>query len=336
MAITVQSEILGQEATANISYCYLYEPFRVNVYESDLLAVKFYVDVEIIRATDLTIVDTLVKYAEFDINAGKSFSFDLMELAQQIHDSNLFKIGTISDLITSSDNNVVSKYIYRFMIYSDKTENPVSVRKLPIVGGRDFLGFKPLVTSSNPLTEFELYGLNIAELITKWQGYTFLMSRLQPVTSGSMTPITTTLPSPIIDEKFKGAVVFWKSRLGGWCFWGFELVKKTPNHSYTGDLTVGMFNSTLPVGGNPYVPVDYTAVQTGYSYELKSLSLNQDELYAVSGINATTAVYYADPDSDRLELMRVSAISTPLDNLANGGDFSISLTNVSQTIQKTM
>lgn len=336
MAITVQNEILGQEATANISYCYLYEPLRINVYEDDLLAVKIYVDVEIIKTSDLSIVDTLVKYAEFDINSGKSFSFDLMEIAQQIHDSNLYKIGTITDLITSSENSVVSKYVYRFMIYSDKTTNPTSVRKLPIVGGRDFLGFKPLVNASNPLTEFSLYNIDVAELIARWQGYTFLTTVLKPLDSLSLTPITTSLFSPITDEKYKGAVVFWKSRLGGWCFWGFDLVKKSRNHVYTGDLTVGMFNTTLPVNGNPYVPVDYTAVQSGYSYELKSLSLSQQELFAVSGINATTAVYYADPDSDRVELMRVSAISTPLDNLANGGDFSISLTNVSTTTQKTM
>lgn len=337
MAITIASEILGQEVSSTVSYCYMYEPLRINLYEDNLLAVKFYIDVELSSIETGVVVDTLIKYAEFDINAGHSFSFDAMELVQQVHDANVFKIATIDDLLSSPKDAIISKYIFRFIIYTDKTETPVSVRKIPIIGGRTFREFVPSVTFNQPLTEFNLFGIDERELILSrdWGGYTFLKTSLNNPSLIPLTPNIEIIDYPVV-EKCNNAVIYWKSRLGGWMFWVFELVKKNNTHSYTGDLTVGMFDSTKTVGGQPFIPVNYTGITTGYSIELKSLSLTSQELKAVSGIHSTTAVYYTDDISGRLELMRLDSATVPLDNMASGGDFSVSLTNISTTTQKTM
>jgi hypothetical protein len=70
MAITINTEIIGQQATSTLTYCYLYEPLRINVIESNLLANKLYVDIEVYNAIDQTLNRSEVKYAEFDINSG--------------------------------------------------------------------------------------------------------------------------------------------------------------------------------------------------------------------------------------------------------------------------
>jgi len=105
--------------------------------------------------------------------------------------------------------------------------------------------------------------------------------------------------------------------------------------NYTGKLDVGMFESTSPVYGNAYVPVDYTGLDMSYSLSLKSLSLSSDELKAVSGIALSPAIYYVSDFSGKLELMRLSSSTAPIGNIANGGDFSVSLKSISNTSQKT-
>lgn len=335
MAITIASEILGQDVSATVSYCYLYEPLRINVTEDDLLAVKFYVDVELLNIADGTTADIFLRYAEFDINAGKSFTFDAMELAQQIHNANVYKIATFDDLLESAKDAIVSKYIYKFSIYSDKTESPVIVRKLPIIGGREFREFTPEVLSTQNLTEFQKYGINESELAELWAGYPFIKASLADINSPDLTPIVEKIEFPLADP-CKMGVIYWKSRLGGWMFWAFELVKRTDIHAYTGEIKSKMFESTLRVGGNPFVPVDYTGVTTGYSQDLKSLSLSMDALRAVNGILATTAVYFTEDNSGRLELMKLGSVSAPIDNLANGGDFSVSMISISRMAQNTM
>lgn len=335
MAITIASEILGQDVSATVSYCYLYEPLRINVTENDLLAVKLFVDVELLNISDGSTAEILIKYAEFDINAGKSFTFDAMEIAQQIHDANVFKIATFDDLLASAKDAIVSKYIYKFSIYSDKTESPVVVRKLPIIGGREFRDFTPQVLSTQNITDFQKYGINEDELAELWAGFPFIKAQLADISSPDLTPIVEQIEFPSENPCNLG-VIYWKSRLGGWMFWAFELVKRTDIHGYTGEIVTKMFESTERTGGNPFVPVNYTGVTTGYSQELKSLSLSIDHLRAVNGILATTAVYFTEDNSGRLELMKLGSASAPIDNLANGGDFSVSLISVSQMAQKTM
>jgi hypothetical protein len=114
-----------------------------------------------------------------------------------------------------------------------------------------------------------------------------------------------------------------------------DIQRKTFNPTYEGNLSVGMFESTNEAGGDIYIPVDYTSVMSSYSLELKALSLSKPELAAVSGIATSPAVYFVDQISGRFELMRVSSFSAPFSNLANGGDFTVSLSSISRTSLKT-
>ena len=117
-------------------------------------------------------------------------------------------------------------------------------------------------------------------------------------------------------------------------FWGFDIQRKTFSQNYEGSLNVGMFESTDDAGGKPFIPVDYTGVTSSYNLELKALSLTAIELLAVSGIASAPIVYYADNINGKFELMRVSSFSAPISNIANGGDFTVSLKAISTTSHK--
>ena len=82
MAITLSSKINGQPISGSLpTYCYLYEPYLIGISESDLTAEKIYIDL-VIRKIELgTIDETLIKYAEFDINPGVDVDVDIMKIA---------------------------------------------------------------------------------------------------------------------------------------------------------------------------------------------------------------------------------------------------------------
>ena len=55
MAITVTSQITNQDVSSTTSYCYLYEPLKVNITESDIAASQIYIDLTVIDTSDGTI-----------------------------------------------------------------------------------------------------------------------------------------------------------------------------------------------------------------------------------------------------------------------------------------
>lgn len=334
MALIINTEILGQQADASLTYCYLYEPLRVNIAESDITSKKLYIDVVRVSKFDSVVKDTLVSYVDLDFNPGKSITIDLMEVTRQLHNADVYKVAKVSDILNSS-NMIVSEFYYEFKIYSDKTNTPSIIRKLPILGGREFSQFNPDVNLTQPLNEFSYYGLDQNSISSKWSNFTFYKADLSSLTVGTnFNPILTGL-SNASSCSADGGGIYWKSRFGGWMFWAFDIAKKNYNNSYSGNLSVGMFESTLPIGGSPYIQVDYTGVSSSYGIELKALSLSMNELKAVAGITASPAIYYNDGVTDRLELMRLSAASVPITSLANGGDFSVSLQSISTTSQKS-
>ena len=115
-------------------------------------------------------------------------------------------------------------------------------------------------------------------------------------------------------------------------YWGMDIMMTTPNKSYSGDLTVGMFEATS--NGNPYVQANYTRIDSSYSINLKAMTLTVDELKAVSGIHDAVAVYYMKDSTAKLELMKVTNAVTPISTLIGGGDFSVNLQNISTSGQK--
>ncbi len=335
MALTINSVILNQQANSELSYCYLYEPLRIKVVESEVTSRKMYIDIERYSIADKTLVDSFIKYAEFDINIGKGVVFDLMEITQQLHKAELYKFSDIQDFKNLDTQSVVSKYYYKYKIYTDVTTTSTDILKLPIIGGRDFSQFTAAVTETSPLTEFDYYSLDKIALQKRWGATDFLQFGLSPLSGLNYLP---TISNPTGGNPFgaDGGIVYFKSRFGGWMFWGFDILRKSFSHSYTGDVSVGMFESTTDNGGKPYIPVDYTSITTNYSLELKALSLTTQELRAVAGISSSPAVYYADSINGRFELMRIASVSAPYSNIAKGGDFSLSLKNISSTIHKTM
>lgn len=125
-----------------------------------------------------------------------------------------------------------------------------------------------------------------------------------------------------------GGYLIWKSRLGGWMSWAFDIKTENENGDYQGTLESGYFESTLDINGSPFVPVNYTRVGITYTKNLKSLSLSSNELDAVRGIAGSMAVYFVKEDGG-MELMRVSSSTVPKSNLSNGGDFSVTLKSIS-------
>ncbi|MEK0370238.1 MAG: hypothetical protein QQN55_03665 [Nitrosopumilus sp.] len=336
MAVTITPEILGQVANATFSYSYLFEPLRVLVAESTSTATKIFVDLQVINSLDASIVETLVKYAEFDLNPNDKVSFDLMEIARQHRNSNTYKFSNVDDMLGLDGLfSVTSEFRYIFRVYSDVNATFVDLKKVIIVGAREFEQFNPIVTESSPINEFQFYGLDEATLEQRW-GTVFLPKTVLKVPTVINTRPTLTKISPSGEVPCGEAFLIWKSRFGGWMWWGFDLKNKTLNHRYEGNLEVGMFESTLESGGDPYIPVDYTGISTSYALSLKSLALTKLELQAVSGIKASAAVYFQQPGSQNVELMRLASATTPFSVIARGGDFSVSLRSISKSSQTTI
>jgi hypothetical protein len=87
-----------------------------------------------------------------------------------------------------------------------------------------------------------------------------------------------------------------------------------------------MFESTsFNGGGNAYVPVNYTSVNSSTSMTLKCLNLTKEELIAVAEISGSPAVYYQSEPSGKLELMKLTSATAPIKTHIGGGDFSVSL-----------
>lgn len=342
MAIIINPEISGQECSSEITYNYLFEPLRVHVQETDILATKLFVEVERYSIVDKTILvpfedgsNSLPRYVEIDLIQNTPVSFDLSEVMQQLHKMNVYKIATIADIETSYEETIISKYIYLFKFTTDITTVPTIVKKLPILGGRSFQQYEPTVNQSQFLNEFDFYGLDKDLLAKRWSNYRFYSTTLKnPTIDTNLQPNVTLIPQ-VGSEKPTGGVLYWKSRFGGWMFWGFSIESRGSSNSYNGDLEVAMFESTKPFNGSPYIPVDYISIESGYTVELKSIGLSNLELLAVSGIDSASVVYYAGNNSGKIELMRLSASSSPYKNLAKGGDFSVSLKSISKTSQKT-
>ena len=338
-ALTITPEISGQAANPVTTYCYLYEPLRMSFRDNKAGAAKLYIDLEIYQTEDsTTLVDSIADYAVFDLNEQGRVSVDLMKLAQQYHDANVYRFAEVAnfDNDTAGDgwHAVVSQYRYTFKVTSNVTSTPLTISKIPIIGGRTFQDFEPSVLETNKLTEADVLGL---DLTGRWFNY--------PQIDCSLATPTDQDATPTIDVTFAtqgtepcGGMLVWKSRLGGWMYWGFDLRKESQSKSYTGEIPVGLFESD-GLMGKPYVETNYTGISTSYKLTLKSLSLTSDELRAVQSITASPAIYYiADSDGGvvrnqniRIELMKLDSATAPLDNRANGGDFTVSLSSISRS-----
>lgn len=338
LTLTATSQIQGQAIGAATTYCYLYEPLKISIREADgLLNTKVYIELVVRDTSDQsTIIETLPNYGEYDINPAEPLTVDLMRIARQHHDANVYKFSNITEIAddTNGWKSLVSEYVYEFKITSDVSVNVVTIKKLPIIGGRDYTNFTPAITSSQDLTEAEVEGYGFSYWNIRSKGYKFLQQSLATPTNNDARPYVTTMTANKGVAPCGGYLV-WKSKLGGWMQWGFDISSKSTSRSYVGNLQVGLFESTAEENGSIYVPANYTGVTTNKSRKLKSLDLTTEDLRAVSGILESPAVYYMDSNNGDIELMRLTAATVPLENQANGGSFTASLRSISSTNQKT-
>ena len=328
MAVTVTAQITNQDVSSTGSYCYLYEPLKVNIEESTATATIIYVDLAVYSISDETEVAYETEYGKYDISTGTVLEVDFSKIMQQYHDANVFKLGATSE-ISSLTDIPVSKYKYKLLVYSDVNSTTVDTYKLPIIGGRNFYDFEASVLQTQVLTEAELNGVT---LTGKWLNYPNISTALASPTATDSTPTITVSTETTAEFEPCGGMLIWKSRFGGWMYWGMDISTRTPSSSYNGNLMVGMFEATS--SGNPYVQADYTEIDSSYSINLKALSLSNDELESVAGLANSTAVYYMRNSSAKLELMRTSSVSAPISTLIGGGDFTVNLTSISTTSQK--
>tara|TARA_R110000822_G_scaffold161_1_gene700 strand:- start:10009 stop:11004 length:996 start_codon:yes stop_codon:yes gene_type:complete len=328
MAFNVTSQITGQNISSTTSYCYMYEPLKVNAVEtnSDVTIIK--VDLIIHDTATGVLIFNLPNYATFDAVQNVSIEIDLTKIMHQFHNANTFKIGTVSDVSTAT-NVPVSNYKYSFQIYSDSNGTAVrTTKKLPIIGGRTFYDFSASVLQSQVLTEAQLYGVTLSG---RWKNYPNIVVTLASPTATNSSPTITVTTESSSQYEPCGGMLIWKSRYGGWMYWGMDISTLVPTSSYGENLKVGMFEANAQ--GNPYVEVDYTKIDTDYNISLKALALTSDELKAVSGLSSAVVAYYMATPTSKLELMRVQSSSAPISTLISGGDFSVGLKSISTTSQ---
>ena len=299
------------------------------------------INVKVIYA-DVTRIDTQTGIAEAirdeyivrDISSLGSVNIDLSKVIRQLTDFDVMRISNPTDALNCWDA-VVSKFIYKFEFYTDQSALRHTILKLPIMGGRSYENFVPAVDHNTPIRE-----LSQAELETTKLGGEYLVNyQLKNITSVTNSDYSPTRNLSIVtatnDNTPCGGVIHWKSRLGGWMSWGMDLKTETKSHSYSGNLNVGMFESTIESGGgDPYIQVNYTGTSTGRKLSLKSLTRNKAELIALSEINGTPAVYFSNGYPKNWELMKLTSASAPIKTYIQGGDFSVSLSSISQTEQK--
>lgn len=326
MSIVITPQILGQQADNTLSYCFLNEPLKVVIRDTYPLITQFLADVTQIDARTGAVVETFSEYVIRDVASLGSVAVDLMKVVRQLHNFDTYSFSNVSDMTgVRGEDSVVSKYIYKFEIYNREYAPRKVILKLPIIGGRSFSNFVPAVDHLTPISEI----LNFDNAYLKTYTLpTFTLKDISSVSNSDYSPTSASTVLTLGKEPCEGRII-WKSKLGSWVSWGMNLKTSSLKSSYQGNLSTGMFESTdFLGGGDPYVSVNYTSVSSSNSISLKCLSLTAEELIGVSEISGSPAVYYQKSISSRLELMRLTASSAPIKTHINGGDFSVSLSDI--------
>lgn len=327
-------------------YYYLNEPLYIKIIEDDNTQTSLNVDINVYDTSDDSFVTTHTSYAVYDLitrNSETYLSIDLMALIRQIHDANVYKYSSLDDF--TADNgytSIVSKYKYDIIFTASDS---VTVKLLPIIGGRQF---EQIDLYNFYLTEFEYYGLNDISLRVgdfdnsfsddfgnnaiekteyerRWGGVSFPRISLKQSYYTDASPSITILTNDGCPPK--GGFLIWKSRFGGWCYFGFDMQTRTNKNAYSGKITQGLYEVNDNKG--MYVPVNYTSTSMTYTRTMKAYALTNAELLALSGIAASPAIYYVKEGTKELELMKLTAMSAPYSTDAMGGDFSVTLSNIS-------
>ena len=346
MSLTITPQISGQQANSTLSYSFLQEPLKVHITDSDADVTTIYGDVTRLSTEDGSVESTNAIYIHRDVASLGSIVIDLSMVMRQMHDYDTYKFSNVSDIANGWDS-VVSKYIYKFEFCTNKDlTTKVEVLKLPIIGGRSFDTFIPSVNYQTKLREMTSAETIANNKIGRYFNVNTTLKQISSVTNSNYKPSVSLVSQPDGTNPCEG-VVYYKSKLGGWMSLGVDLKRETKTHAYEGArLSVGMFESTsYSGGGNPYIGANYVGTSSGLTLNLKTLSLNKETLEALSEIAGSPAVYYQRPNglgstsapanTAMLELMRMTSATAPISTMIMGGDFSLSLSRISDIEYKT-
>lgn len=315
MSLTLQSTINtipGVNINNALLLGYLFEPFPVSVFEN--IDDTFVLD--IVRQGQ-----TNAEYGAFDVFSPTTpVVVDIALITRQLYNHNIFRYGTIDDLVANPGITIDFTPNYRFEGSSDFT-----IRVDFIIGSRSFRDIIPLSTAT-PLTTRQIQGLDISQ---RWRDYPILTSSIITSNGRRVGQVTLdredTLGCPTMD----GGMLIWKSRLGGWNQWAFPLIERTPSVKLENDFEVGLFNFDRSLTGqNPFVELDYASARFDESIRLRSLNLSQQEVLAVSDILQSPVVYWLPEPFGRLEPVRARP-TLPINNLQGGNNFEVNISLIS-------
>lgn len=300
--------ILGNNS---LHLAYLFEPFPVSVEEDTNLTF----DLDVIQQSQI-----LAEYGAFDVFSPTSpVVVDVALVIQQLYNHNVFRYGTIDDLIANPGIFIDFNPGFTFSGSSD-----VRINVDFIVGSRSFRNIVP-ITTTTPLTTREIYGLDISE---RWINYPIITSSII-LSGGRRTGEATINRSNVGCPEMDGGMLIWKSRLGGWNQWAFPLIDRTPSIRMESDFEVGLFNFDRTLTNqNPFVELDYANTRFDESIRLRSLNLTQQEVLAVSDILQSPVVYWLAEPFGRLEAVRARP-TLPISNLQGGNDFEVNISLIS-------
>jgi hypothetical protein len=343
MALTVTPQILGQETVDTVSYCYMLEPLKVHITDDEASTTEIYIDVtRLSTETGSPELDSegieliRTRYVVREVISEGAVVVDLMAVAAQLHDFNKFEISKTSD-IQSNWKSVLSEWKYKFKIYTNSSTPSVNVLKLPIIGGRDFENFTPVVDYNTPLSFLSLDQMVKSSILRAGSLIPFFTLKDLSTVTVDLTPnVSMTTPTEGLGSTNNcGGILYWKSKKGGWESFGMDLADEKRTHNYKGRVAVSLFESTQwSGGGDAYIQPSYTSIDSNYSVSLKCLSRSVEDLEALSHVSGSPAIYYQRTSTSRLELMRASSISSPIQTHIQGGDFSVVLKRISNQSQR--
>ena len=348
MALSISRQVNGQTASSTLTYCYLAEPLKVYITDSDADTRIIYADVTKIGTDDGVVVSTDVAYIYRDVSSNGGVVIDLTKVMGQMHDYDTLRYANVNDIVNGWES-VVSKYIYKFEFYTDQSTVKTEVKKLPIIGGRSFENFLGLVNHDTKLRELTNSEIVATGKIGDYKDIVFSLKQISTVTDDDYRPTGVLSAQSNSPTSPCEGVIYWKSKLGGWMMMGVDIKSETKSHSYSGNLSNGMFESTSYTGGisggKVYVPTNYMSTSSQLTLNLKTITLDADVLKAVSEIAGSPAVYYQRRYNSAgagtvsslapIELMRMTSFSAPIKTHIGGGDFTVTLSRISSTEYKT-
>lgn len=320
MAISIQTELSDHTISSAKSYKYLFEPLRVRITETGSKWVK----ITVLRKSPAMDV-TLQTYADYffsETDATGMAVVDLMEIARDFY-GEIYKLGHYADI---SLNPGVLLFVFQFKITTDLTATATNLSIIPVIGGRSFDQFNGDILHTAPLTEWAYYGITQP----LFKGYPKIEIILIDPVQTYIIP-TVNIGLSVTGRDVCGGYLIWKSRFGGWMTYGFDIFSETESMEYNLSVDSNLFEGNT--NRRPYVPVNYAQVENSYNVSLKALSVSKEEAQALKSLNSAPVAFLMRSTTSKLELMRISSASIPINNLANGVDVQVTLSSVSTSKQ---